>query len=57
MKIREEDRREEVLPFCGLSYKDLKELDCLKVLFHIQEMFLTMLKDFVLETLNCEVWK
>jgi hypothetical protein len=55
MKIREQDTKEEVLPFCGLYYKDLNELDCLKVFFDVQEVFLTMLRDFVLETLNCDV--
>jgi hypothetical protein len=57
MKSREEDRSEEVLPTCGLCYKDLNEHDFLKVQFMVQKLLLRRLRHFVLETLNCEVWK
>lgn len=60
MKARKEDGMEEVLPIFGLYYKDLNEHGCLPfelLLFMVHELFLKRLKHFVLETLNCEVWK
>lgn len=56
MKATKEDERELLLDF-GLYYKNLNDHGFLKVLFMVYELYLKRLKHFVLETLNCEVWR